>query len=168
MTMSVAQPRDDAFELAVDVPVVTVPDPEDDTVQIRDFTIKKKYVKFKIDNDVFTGHTVLGLPLMQELIGVSKNMGKAIENEQYDTFFDIFDKLLVPASAQRFRERATSAGDDGIDVKRQLLPIIYYLLEEFGIRPTQQSSVSPTGSPNGTGGTTSTAGSLVAASTSPS
>lgn len=168
MTAPALSPRDAAPELDIDVPVVVVPDPTDDSVMIRDFTIKKKYVKFKIDEDIFTGHTVLGLPLMQELITVSKGLGKAMESEEYDSLFDIFDRLLVKESAQRFRQRATSAGDDGIDVKRQLLPIIYYLLEEFGIRPTRPSSDSPTGSPSGTGGTTSTAGSSGAASTSPS
>lgn len=135
-----------------------VPDMDDD-VQIRDFTIKRKRIKFKIDDDVFEAHALLGLPLMQDLVSSAKNMGNLVKEEKYDGVFDIFDKVLYPDSAVRFRQRAQAIGDEALDVKRQLLPIFYYLLEEYGVRPTQRSSDSSTGSPSETDGITSTVGS---------
>ena len=42
-----------------------VPDVEDD-VDIKDFTLKTKVHKFRVDNDVFVAHAALGLPAMQD------------------------------------------------------------------------------------------------------
>lgn len=134
----------------------------DDDVDIRDFTIREKRVRFRIDGDVFEAQALLGIPLMQELVKSTKAIGKMVEEERYEGIFAIFDQLLYPDSAQRFRERATSVGDEAIDVRRQLIPVLYYLLEKYGLRPTQQSSDSSTGSPSGTDGTTTTAGVSVA------
>lgn len=143
----------------VTAPATEFPVPEiDDEVQIRDFTIKKKRLKFKIDDDVFEAHALLGLPLMQELVRTAKNMSTLVREQKFEGVFDIFDKVLYPESAARFRERAQATGDDAVDVKRQLLPILYYLLEEYGVRPTQPSSDSSTGSSSETDGITSTAG----------
>lgn len=133
-----------------------------DTVEIRDFTIRQKKVKFRIDDDVFEAYAILGLPLLQELVATSKKLGAMIEDQNYGAFFEIFDKILYPDSAKRFRERAESIGDDAIDVKRQLLPVLYFLLEEYGVRPTQPSLSSSSGSPSENSGTTSTAGSSAA------
>lgn len=130
----------------------------DDTINIRDFTIKKKHVQFKIDDDVFTAHAILGLPLMQNMVRVSKNMRDLVTEERFDALFDVFDQLLTPDSARRFRERAMSIGDDAIDLREQLIPILHYLLESYGIRPTRPSSDSLTGLPSETDGTTLTDG----------
>jgi hypothetical protein len=133
-----------------------------DQVEIRDFTIKQKRVAFRIDNDIFEASAILGLPVMQDMVKMSKGIGDIAEREDgdYTEIFSIFDQVLLPDSARRFRERAMSRGDEGIDVKRQLLPILHHLLEVFGLRPTQQSSDSSTGSPSGDDGITSTAGAL--------
>lgn len=145
-----------------------VPDNNPDTVQIRDFTIKQKSVKFRVDDDIFEAYAILGLPLLQDLVQVSKTIGDMLREQKYDALFDLFDNVLFPDSAKRFRQRATSKGVEAIDVKRQLMPIFYYLMEEYGMRPTQPSSDSLTSSPNGTDGTTSTAGSSPTDSTSTS
>lgn len=144
-----------------------VPPPnDDDPVEIRDFTIRTKKIRFRIDDDVFEAKALLGLPMLQDLVQTSKTMGELMRSERYDAFFDLFDKLLYPESARRFRERGTSTGEDAIDLRRQLIPIMYYLLEKYGLRPTQPSSDSSTGSPSGDGGTSSTGGSSDVVSTS--
>ena len=135
------------------------PPQDTDVVQIRDFTIRQKKIKFKIDEDVFEAYAILGLPLLQEIVQTSKKLGAMVEEQNYNAFFEIFDKILYPESAKRFRTRAESIGDDAIDVKRQLLPVLYYLLEEYGVRPTQPSLDSSSGLPSGISGTTSTPGS---------
>lgn len=137
--------------------VTTTPVP-DDAINIKDFTIKRKRIAFKIDDDVFEAYAVLGLPLLQDLMHAVKSMQEMIKEQKFEALFTLFDKLLFPASAQRFRERAMSTGDDAIGVQSQLIPVLYYLLEEYGLRPTQPSSGSSTGSSSETDGTTSTGG----------
>jgi hypothetical protein len=134
------------------------PDVSDDEVQIRDFTLKKKRIRFKIDKDLFEGYAILGLPLMQDLIKSAKSIKTAVTDEKFDSVFEIFDKLLYPESAKRLRERSVALGDDALDVKQQVIPIMYFLLEEHGLRPTQPSSDSSTGSPSETDGITLTDG----------
>ena len=118
---------------------------DDDNVEIKDFTLRKRRVRFRIDDDVFEAHTTLGLPLMQRMVQISHEIGNKDTVDKLDRVYDIFDQLLLPDSAKRFRERATSTGEDSIDVQRQLVPILFHLLEEFGVRPTQPSSDSPAG-----------------------
>lgn len=143
---------------------VAFPVPElDDAIDIKDFTLKTKYHKFRVDDDVFVAYAALGLPAMQDLIQMSKVLGDAMREGNFDAITELFKQLLTPETATRFAQRVGSRGDDAIDVRNQLVPIIYWLLEKYGLRPTQPSSDSSTGSPSGTGGTTSTAGSSTAA-----
>lgn len=144
---------------------MTFPVPQDE-VEIKDFTLKEKRVKFKIDDDVFEASRIMGIPMMQDLVKVTKNIGSMSESGDYSGISAIFDELLVPSSAERFAQRLAAKGDDGIDVKAQLIPILYYILEKFGLRPTQLSSDSSTGSLTETDGTPSTDGSSVEASVS--
>lgn len=141
------------------------PPPDDDDVEIKDFTLKQKRIKFKIDNDIFEATRVVGLPLMQDLVKVTRGMGKMSDSGDFSAIPAIFNELLLPASAQRFSERLQAKGDDAIDVRQQLLPVLQYLLEKFGLRPTQLSSESSPGSPGETDGITSTDGSSAEAST---
>lgn len=147
-------------------PVFTAP-PPDDEVEIRDFTLKVKRIKFKIDDDVFEAYAALSLPLMQKLIKTAKSLGDMVKDEKFDGITTIFDELLHPQSAERFKQRVQAIGDDAIDVKQQLIPILYHLLEKYGVRPTQLSSDSSIGSPSETGGITSTAGPQVKELTPP-
>jgi hypothetical protein len=153
MVMAMAGNPDSNF--AVNTPVVD----NDDAVSIKDFTVKRKRIAFRVDNDVFEAYAVLGLPLLQDLMETSKTLQTMLKEQNFEALFTLFDKLLFPDSAKRFRERAMATGDDAIGVQTQLVPILHFLLEEYGLRPTQPSSESSAGSPSGTDGTTSTAGS---------
>jgi hypothetical protein len=119
---------------------------------------------------VFEASALLGLPQMQDMVKLSKSIGSIADRDDgdYSEIFTIFDQVLLPDSATRFKERALSRGDTAIDVKRQLLPILYYLLEAYGLRPTQPSSESSTGSHSEAGGTTSAGGAPPAVSASAS
>ena len=135
-----------------------------DHIKIRDFTIKKKRIPFRLDDDVFEAYGVLGVTLLQELVDVASSLSDMVAAKKYDGIFDVFSRILYPEHAQRFRERGLAIGDEAIDVKRQLIPILYYLLEEYGVRPTQPSSSSSGGSPGEIDGTSFTPGSEPAAS----
>lgn len=151
---------------AQQTPFNVVAPPPSDEVEIKDFTLKEKRIKFKIDDDIFEATRVLGLPLMQDLVKVTKGMSNMSESGDYSSIPAIFNELLLPGSAERFNQRLMAKGDDAIDVRSQLMPVLHYLLEKFGLRPTQPSSESSTGSPVETDGTPSTAGSSLEASVS--
>lgn len=156
MTTPTTNPED--VDLNAIVGTVT----DDGEVEIKDFTLKVKRFGFKIDNDIFRAHAALGLPTMQDLVKVARGMGDAVKDGNYDGIVAVFRELLDDPSATRFAARVISKGDDAIDVKKQLIPILYWLLEKYGLRPTPVSSGSSAGSASGTGGTTSTPGSLIA------
>ena len=91
---------------------------------------------------------------------------------------DIFAVFLPGTAGDRFRARLLTEGRDAdpnaepprleadpppIDLTRQALPVLYWLLEQYGMRPTGPSSPSPNGSTDGqtgtlNGGISSTAG----------
>lgn len=115
----------------------------DDTVQIPDFTIKDKRIPFRVDDDVFYARGALSLALMQQLVKTAEGLNDAVKANNFSGIVDLFGKLLTPESVERFTQRITSEdSDDALDVKRQLLPIMYYIMEKHGVRPTQQSSGS--------------------------
>lgn len=118
---------------------------DDDFVEIKDFTIKRRRIRFKVDNDVFEARPVLGLSLMQKMVKLGQTISSTDGEEKFEEVFKIFDQLLLPESAKLFRQRGMSIDDDAIDMRQQLIPILYYLLEAYGVRPTQLSSDSLSG-----------------------
>lgn len=141
--------------------------------------------QFRIDADVFEAPAIIsGIALKQlgalhSQLGdpgdLAKNVTRAIS-----LVADMFLVLLPGPSGRRFKERLLSEGRPAdpdqdrpdpdppvIDLQRQALPALYYLLEEYGMRPTGPSSPSSPGSTDGStdipnGGTSSTAGALLA------
>lgn len=114
---------------------------DDGTVDIQDFTIREKRIRFRVDGDLFEGYSTIGLHTMQELVRKTKGISEAVNNENHEAIVDIFDSLLVPDSASRLKERIiTDDRDDELDIKKQVIPILNYLLEKHGLRPTQPSS----------------------------
>lgn len=114
---------------------------DDNSVDIQDFTIRDKRIRFRIDDDLFEGYSTIGLHAMQDLVRQTKNIADAISTENYQVFIGIFDNLLIPDSANRLKERiVTDDRNDELDIKKQVIPILNYLLEKHGLRPTQPSS----------------------------
>lgn len=141
---------------------------DDDVVDIVDFSLPVSRIAFKIDDDIFEAHAALGLATMQDIVKVTRTLGDVGRDGDYTPLLNIFNRLLTAETAPRFAERVMSSGSDALDVRKQLIPILHFLLERYGLRPTQPSSDSSTGSPSGTGGTTSTPGFSIADTTSPS
>lgn len=118
----------------------------DDEVDIKDFTVDRKYIKFKIDNDVFDAYPVIGAPVLQQVSKVASNIDKTISEGDLTPLITICQALLVPTAAERFVARLQSSdGDQVLDLRRQVVPVLFYLLERHGLRPTQPSSDSSAG-----------------------
>ena len=89
--------------------------------------------------------------------------------KQLNSLADMFRLLLPGRYGLRFAERLLSDGDPGdsqsdppreasppvIDLTREAMPAMYWLMEKYGLRPTQPSSPSLDGSTDGTTSTPS-------------
>ena len=126
-------------------------------VRFKDFTKKAERIVFQLDDDQFEARSVLPVPVMQELIRVSKELQvDALGEDALVKVLSIFNLVLLGQSAELFRSRVESV-DKPVDLT-QVMDIMVWLMEMYGQRPTQPSSDSSDGLPSETGGTISTAG----------
>lgn len=126
---------------------------EPDTNGVRDFTIRRDPIQFRIDDDVFKAPPIISPVALVKLgklhtdMGDEANITRDVE-ATLQRVGDMFTILLPGPSGQRFKERLLSE-DQPIDLQQQAIPALYWLLERYGLRPTQPSSPSPTGSTDG-------------------
>jgi hypothetical protein len=121
--------------------------------QIRDFTILADPKQFRIDGDVFAAPAIISPIALKKLAALHGQLGDVGEltkdlDRTLDLIGDMFQILLPGPSGVRFKERLLSEMEP-IDLNRQALPALYWLLEQYGMRPTQPSSPSPDGSTDG-------------------
>lgn len=138
----------------------------EDEVRFKDFSMSPEPVKFTLETDDFFAPPVLPIPVMQDLvktIKMFKNMDTNDE-EKFDQTTDamgqLFQIILLSESRERFMERFNSRGRDAIGLVRTQ-NILMWLLEVYGLRPTQGSSSSSDGEVDGEIGTGSLAGARV-------
>lgn len=155
----------------------------DTTVQFKDFSKPRQDIKFKIDDDVFTAYSRLSPQAMQNAIHALAKLQSAkddldvenlnVENlenlehladynllEKLSVLADVLDGMLQPESAKIFRERLL--GSDNVIDYQTAIGVMQWLMEVYGLRPTQQSEPSSAGSPSVEPGTTSADGASVA------
>jgi hypothetical protein len=120
---------------------------------IRDFTLPMQPKRFRIDEDVFSAPAIISPIAMKKLAALHASLGDigALGNDldrAIEIVSDLFTVLLPGPSGARFKERLLSETEP-IDLNQQAIPALYWLLEEYGMRPTQPSSPSPDGSTDG-------------------
>ena len=141
---------------------------------IKDFTLANMEPKqFQIDNDVFKAPAIMSPVTLAKLAKLHSQLSAdpdvATNVEQTLHQLGAMFKLFLPGpSGERFAERLQSETEP-LDIQRQVMPALYWLLEQYGMRPTQPSSPSPNGltdEPTDTlnGGISSTAGASAEAS----
>jgi hypothetical protein len=138
-----------------------------DQVNIIDFTPNEGgTITFTIYNETYQAVADLPLGLMQKLGNMRGLMKKAMTTNtdahgdavegttDLEPMLQLFDELLFDESAVRFRQGTTNKEKMiGIKVIMNLIP---WLLEQYGVRPTQPSNPSSTGSEDDGIGTLST------------
>lgn len=125
------------------------------------FTVAREPIELEIGGEEFTAPAVLPAVVLGEIL----DQQAALSNfdpqapdrleAMLKVLATIFDLILVPESASRFRDRLYSR-DNPFDLTREVLPVVYALIEEYTDRPTQLSPSSSNGS--ATAGTPSTDG----------
>jgi hypothetical protein len=153
-------------------------EPDAAGTEIQDFTIKREPHRFRIDDDVFEAPPLLAPFVIRKLAALHSQLGDNVGElmttddgvERLLTIMgDMFRYLLPGPSGKRFVERLNTDGDPGdsdadppvpaspasIDLLGQVLPVLYWLLERYGLRPTVPSSDSSDGSTVGATGSPS-------------
>lgn len=138
---------------------------------VPDFTIKREPHRFRVDDDVFTAPPLIGgfmlrkLGVMHsQLADLTSGVGDEVDvTGLMKLMGDVFQALMPGPDGKLFAARLMSDGNPGdpeadppvpasppgIDLMKQAMPILYWLLEQYGLRPTVPSSPSPTGSMDG-------------------
>jgi hypothetical protein len=147
------------------MPDFSRPDADPDS-DLPDFSKPRKRVAFQIDGDVFDAPPVIpAMVLMNYTKSFSQMQDNADTQAQMDAMTGILEMVLRPQSYALFLQRL---GDRerpiGLD---QLQEVIEYLMGEYGMRPTVQSSESSDGLPNPESGTNSAETQPVEVSISP-
>jgi hypothetical protein len=129
-------------------------------VRFKDFSLDRPAIKFRIGNENFDAVPAVSIVLMQD---VAKVLTKFSDDEEgvnasnmaevFDSISMLCDRLLEPESAERFKVLLPR-----LDLMAQIIPLFMWLLEAYGLRPTQASSPSSDSSPTESDGTTSEAG----------
>lgn len=116
-----------------------------EVVRFKDFSVSPEPIAFQMEDDTFHCLPDISLDLLMELadfatIGEQQGRGAQIEKMK-----EFFDGILDEDSAGRLRERTKKGATQPIG-KRLLVDVMPWLMEVYGLRPTQPSSESAAGS----------------------
>ena len=135
--------------------------PAVDADGVRDFTIRREPVRFRIDDDVFQVPNTLAIPKLRKLAGLHAELGNTATLMSTDAGIDMlleitsrmFELIIGGEHGKRFVARLNSGGDledpAPIDLMKQAMPVLFFVLESYGLRPTEPSSASLPGSTDG-------------------
>ena len=115
----------------------------DDTVDVRDFSVRRRTLVFRVDetDDVYTAEATVTTPVLQELVRQAQQFGGDLDVATLDAKIDGLTEIIVTVLTDDCKKRFRDAAPR-LDVVEQLIPIIMWLLESYGMRPTQPSSDS--------------------------
>lgn len=134
---------------------MTQPIPTDAT-PIRDFSRKRERLVFRIDDDVFEAAAALPGNTLAQFATRFSNVESVPLDQQLKVFADALGLVLLPESNARFQKRLDDL-QNPIELE-QASDVITWLLEHYGLRPTEPSSDSSTGPASPASGTNSTDG----------
>jgi len=131
----------------------------------RDFSRQRKRLIFTIDEDTFEAATMLPGDVFAEFVSLHDGRAEAEDyQQQRDMLKQALSLALFPDSyelfASRLRDKKRPIDDN------QLADVVMWLIEEYGMRPTEPSEPSSDGPASPESGTNSTANTQPEASTS--
>lgn len=121
---------------------------------VKDFTRQRKRLRFRIDGDLFEAATALPGKTLARFAARFADVEKTPVAQQLDIFAEALGMVLLPESNARFQKRLEDL-ENPIELE-QASDVIVWLMEAYGLRPTQPSSPSATGQPSPASGTSST------------
>jgi len=131
-----------------------------DVVRFRDFSLSPEPVTFDIAPDTFECLPEIPLDALADMANLASTSTDD-RSASLRRIYDLFDGILLPDSAAKFRARGKRSTEEepnlhpiGMRHIKELLP---WLMEVYGLRPTQPSDESSDGSPDEDGSSTDTA-----------
>ena len=121
---------------------------------VKDFSRQRKRLQFRIDDDLFEPARALPGKTLTRFAARFADVDKAPVDKQLDVFTEALGMVLLPESNARFQKRLDDL-EQPIELE-QASDVITWLLEEYGLRPTEPSSDSSSGLPSPASGTNST------------
>jgi hypothetical protein len=130
-----------------------------DVVKFKDFSLSPEPVTFKISPDEFLCYPEIPLDVIMEVAALAQS--DATGMERFKQTLELFEGILEPESYETFRRRCRKGTKEdpnpfpvGMRHIRDLLP---WVMEVYGLRPTQESSESADGSEDESTSLTATA-----------
>jgi hypothetical protein len=114
-----------------------------DGAPVKDFTRARKRLNFRIDDDLFEAATALPGKTLARFAARFNDIENVTVDKQLDAFADALSMVLLPESDARFQQRLDDL-EHPIELD-QASDVIQWLLEQYGLRPTEPSSDSSTG-----------------------
>jgi hypothetical protein len=131
----------------------------------RDFSRQRKRLIFTIDDDTFEAAAGLPGDVFAEFVSLYDGRAEADSyRQQRDMLKQALSLALFPDSYERFANRLQDKANPIDD--EQMADVVMWLLEEYGMRPTEPSESSSDGPASPESGTNSTANTQPEASTS--
>jgi hypothetical protein len=121
---------------------------------MKDFSRPRKPIHFTIDDDSFDCAPAIPAETLMELTGEFAAMEEDDVEAAMRATMAVLEKFLLPKSFAVFKERMGNP-DNPIEFP-QVNDVVMWLLGEYGMRPTEQSSGSADGLQPPAPGTTST------------
>lgn len=157
MTVTTSNPGSSPFDPG--------PAPARATDVLKDFSANAQPILFRIDGDIFEAPARIPAQVMLDFVEGFNQLGEKPDmKDQVGMMMGMIDLVLQPQSAELFRRRMGDR-DNPIDLE-QVQDVLPWLMEQYGMRPTEPSDTSSDGQPSLEPGTDSTATSPAPASIS--
>lgn len=121
---------------------------------MKDFSKERKLIEFMIDGDKFDCVPAIPAQVLMDLTSEFTTMDEEDPTQAIKAMQTVLSRFLLPASYALFEKRMADQ-EKPIEFP-QVNDVVMWLLEEYGMRPTEQPSDSVGGLPNPVPGTTST------------
>lgn len=113
-------------------------------VRFRDFSGSPEPVTFRVRGDIFECLPEIPLDALVEMTKLTSADGDT--GRMLSMVKEFFDGIMTPDSAARMRECMSKGADNPIGMAA-IQDILPWLMEVYGLRPTQPSDESSDGSP---------------------
>lgn len=124
--------------------------------EMKDFSKKRSDIVFRVDGDVFQAARGVPAEVLLDFAAEFSGMeAGATVDQQLQAFRSLLEVVLLPESLARFTSRMRDR-ENPIEMD-QVEDIVTWLMEQYGLRPTEPSSSSPAGPSSPVPGITSTA-----------
>lgn len=111
--------------------------------RFKDFTVSEDPVTFRVAPDTFECVPEVSLDVLMEMADVAELKGDP--KSQVAKMLDFFDGVMTGDSYERFAARTKRGAEKPIGM-RHLVPILQWMMEVYGLRPTEPSTESAGGS----------------------